>query len=345
MRALRMLLLGLLLIAFCPSLAATIDTINGNTDCNERCPLKWIKIGFLKTSYRDPTCKGQCEIAKKAARTTGVQIPATKGIVADVERSLTQSCAVAFDLITKPVLLTGPVGNTNAEAAHFRDLENDLIQAGLFNAADFDHVIVRFRALKPGIAGTTPDRDQIFLAESLRDQSDYEQASTLAHEMIHIDQYRRSGTDSFKCNYAKHFVQCSGCQDRGHELEREAYEFEDRARQVLAQYYGQNFAKFKDVELFAPVIKSQGTQISLLGEWYVGRLACGSPSALFYRTGDGIIVASTNCSSAEVNYVGKNQVRALQWNRYGQIAPDGQSIQWNKDTFDVWRRIRRSPRP
>ena len=44
--------------------------------------------------------------------------------------------------------------------------------------------------------------------------------------MKHIEQYRRLGTDSFKCNYSKQFVQCRGCFDERNVYEREALEWQ-----------------------------------------------------------------------------------------------------------------------
>ena len=58
-------------------------------------------------------------------------------------------------------------------------------------------------------------------------------AALLAHEMKHVQQYRILTTDRFKCDYARHMVECGMCQDRRHPMEREAYEFQDAIKARL----------------------------------------------------------------------------------------------------------------
>jgi hypothetical protein len=78
-----------------------------------------------------------------------------------------------------------------------------------------------------------PDRGRIYLDAATKSSGPKEIATLLAHEMKHIRQYRENGTDDFKCTYSQQYVGCGGCQDRRHQLEREAYEFVDSIRKDL----------------------------------------------------------------------------------------------------------------
>jgi hypothetical protein len=79
-----------------------------------------------------------------------------------------------------------------------------------------------------------PDRGRIYLDTSRKGDALEDIAVLLAHEMAHIIQYRRMGTDNFKCEYSRKYVECGGCQDNGHALEREAYAFENEVAQRLS---------------------------------------------------------------------------------------------------------------
>jgi hypothetical protein len=52
-----------------------------------------------------------------------------------------------------------------------------------------------------------PDRDFICMSDALFNQAAHLQSAiTLAQEMQHVRQYRRLGTDNFKCQYRRVFL-------------------------------------------------------------------------------------------------------------------------------------------
>ena len=104
---------------------------------------------------------------------------------------------------------------------------------GVLSPGELNGVQVRWCPLS-GAVGITPDRGKIYLDPSLQSNT-YATASTLAHETTHVRQYRRMGTDIFKCEYSKQFTSCGGCQDRRNSLEREAYDYESSIAYRLSQ--------------------------------------------------------------------------------------------------------------
>jgi hypothetical protein len=54
--------------------------------------------------------------------------------------------------------------------------------------------------------------------------------------MIHVRQYRRLGTNEFKCQYVRDLLNCGGCQDSGNPLEAQAYAFQDSVTARLNAY-------------------------------------------------------------------------------------------------------------
>jgi hypothetical protein len=138
-------------------------------------------------------------------------------------------------------------------------------------------------------AGIAPDRNQIYINQSLRDASDFEIAVILAHEMKHIDQYRgAASTDAFKCDYTRKFIDCGLCQDDKHPLERAAYEFEERARAILSIYYGEDEKSFS----------GEGFR-SLLGTYGVAAGGCQprrGPAVIFEKAGS-VLVARNECGN------------------------------------------------
>jgi uncharacterized membrane protein len=125
-----------------------------------------------------------------------------------------------------------------------QDLIQDAIRAlagtGKFQIEEFSGVQIRWCPLIGGpdgrvAHGIAADRGRVYLNSSQKNHDPIDVATLLAHEMKHVRQYRGMGTDEFKCKYSQEYVKCGGCQDRGHSLEREAYDFEDQIRQLLNQ--------------------------------------------------------------------------------------------------------------
>jgi hypothetical protein len=201
---------------FCLSGIESKAAVSCKTDCNKRCPEKFIggevgkiikKIGPKISIGRDPVCKSNCELAKALiACPLKVKVPVPGGPMEEFVKAVNQNCSAAFQLFTKAVSIgVCPIGAPAADSERIRQIKSDLLAAKVLNAADFENVTIRFCRITAG--GLAADRNQIILNESLRKASDIELASVLAHEMKHIQQYRRAkSTDEFKCAYTRQYV-------------------------------------------------------------------------------------------------------------------------------------------
>jgi hypothetical protein len=221
-----------------------------NVDCNARC-CHTVKITpWDKNRVCEPTCKTSCEAAKVACRGSGGVIPPvhSPSVIEQIQKALRASCAAGFQVINNAVILSQGSYAAGSERllVQARDL---LIQAGLFNAQEFNNVSIRWARLVG--AGQTPDRNVVLINEDyLRNNDLYSTATTLGHEMVHVRQYRRMGTDHFKCEYSRYYVGCGcrqtgnglethcGCQDSRHPLEAEAYRWNIDNNPRVAQFAG-----------------------------------------------------------------------------------------------------------
>lgn len=151
-----------------------------------------------------------------------------------VRRSFTMACAGPFQALTNAVIARCSNRDGRLDDQHLiRQASDLLVRSGFFRAEEFNGVQIRWCPLH-GAHGMAPDRGRIYLDSGMKHAHPIEIASLLAHEMTHVRQYRRLGTDRFKCEYSRQLVECVGCQDRRHALEREAYAFEDQVYQRLA---------------------------------------------------------------------------------------------------------------
>lgn len=121
---------------------------------------------------------------------------------------------------------------TKLDAARAR-----LIAAGYFERADFADVRISWCPLLSG-TGMVPDVRHLYLDDGLRGSSVDGVAEVLAHELVHIRQFRALGDREFKCAYVRGLAACGSCQDRAHPLEREAYELQDRVRNGFLKQLG-----------------------------------------------------------------------------------------------------------
>jgi hypothetical protein len=218
--------IGILLFAL---LATLVQAESCDTDCHKQCR---IKTTFPPVNFIEPTCHAKCEIAKKAAcvtRSTIPNIPLTPR--EQVEQYGTQACAA----ITGAVIAQCSNWDGRTDDQHLiQQAAASLVSAGVILPHDLNGVQVRWCPLQ-GAHGMAPDRGRIYLDVSLKGNA-FATASTLAHEVAHIRQYRApAGTDRFKCEYSRQYLGCGGCQDRRNRFEREAYEFEDRMRLRISQ--------------------------------------------------------------------------------------------------------------
>lgn len=106
-----------------------------------------------------------------------------------------------------------------------------LVETGLFERAEFAGVRIRFCSTRRA-RGFAPDQRSIFLALHIA-KDPFEVAALIAHEMVHIRQYRRIGDEEMRCAYAKASFSCNDCSSATHALEAPAYAMERRAREKL----------------------------------------------------------------------------------------------------------------
>ncbi len=204
-----------------------------DVDCGKKCYKKRWGI-----KYDDPACRTTCEARKGACRVVGKKIPSIPGITdrsilpPDPRELYYQQCAIPFNRITSIATIDCP---NYRDAMAARDLIKDagevIFAARMATPSEFDGVRIRWCPLRRA-EGMTPRGDLIYLHPRLQDEDIPEIAATLLHELQHIRQWRRHG-ESFKCKYSEEYVKCSGCQDDGHRLEREAYQVEDELMRKL----------------------------------------------------------------------------------------------------------------
>jgi hypothetical protein len=103
-----------------------------------------------------------------------------------------------------------------------------LVDAGLFGRGDFSGVRIRFCGTARA-RGFTPDGRNIFLSSSVAKKGQVQIAALIAHEMVHIKQYRRMGDSETRCAYARASLKCNHCSNASHPMERPAYAMERKA--------------------------------------------------------------------------------------------------------------------
>jgi hypothetical protein len=107
-----------------------------------------------------------------------------------------------------------------------------LIRTGLFAPNEFDGVQIRWCSLSGSTKGVAADAGVICLSDGMLNSADhFGTAVVLAHEMTHIRQYRRMGTDNFKCAYSQQYLQYGSSY--GNSLEKEAYDFQNNTGQPV----------------------------------------------------------------------------------------------------------------
>ena len=185
--------------AWGPALAQNACTVNCGDKCTRKDPL-------FGTQYRDPLCYNACLGEKALCPYTGGATLPDPGKV--VENLLLNACglphAVTLHYISSVCSFAAldPLESQKIELA-----KQELIAAGLVRAEEFNDVSVSFCSEIHG-NGVVPDRDRVFLHSSTKTASPRYLAGLLAHEMEHVRQYRRTGTDKFKCDYTGQVGSC-----------------------------------------------------------------------------------------------------------------------------------------
>lgn len=162
-----------------------------------------------------------------------------------VRRQFTAACTVPYQTITNAVIAHCSNWDGRLDDQHLIENAKEILIANrVFHPNDFNGIQIRWCPLT-GAHGMAPDRGRIYLDTPGKQDSPEDLAVLLAHEMAHIIQYRRMGSDNFKCEYSRNYVDCGFCQNESHALEREAYQFQENVSNRLAEndptpYTGQN---------------------------------------------------------------------------------------------------------
>ena len=144
----------------------------------------------------------------------------------------TTTYAPAFEAFTGNVIATcAAAGGGTDDLTLIAQAKGILVRAGLYQPGDFNGVDIRWCALS-NATGMTPASNRIFLHPSLQG-SPFDLATVLAHEMVHIKQFRRWGTLGFACRYGEQVAAGRG-EGRANSVEAEAYQFQDRAAARIA---------------------------------------------------------------------------------------------------------------
>lgn len=219
----------LLALAFTlPAIPAYAESCD--TDCHRQCR---IRTDLPPLEFIEPVCHSKCEVAKKAACIAGQDLPTIPLTPKEqIEVYGDQACAIPFNAVTGAAVARCSNWDGRTEDQHLiAQAADHLIAIGVMGQGELSGVQVRWCPLL-GAHGMAPDRNRVYLDISLKGNM-FETASTLAHEVYHLRQYRRAGSDRFKCEYSRQFAECGGCQDLRNSFEREAYEFEDQVRPAI----------------------------------------------------------------------------------------------------------------
>ncbi len=289
-----------------------------NVDCNSKCCHTVRITPWDKNTICEPQCKLSCEASKRVCRASGgtVSPPIAPSVVSELEKR----CAVGFDVVVKSVVAsyTGQTAfDAKGVASKFDDARKILIATGLFESKEFNGVTIRFCRLTG--TGLAYDRNRICITDHYSDGTHLrDTASVLAHEMFHIRQYRNRGTDNFKCEYSKQFLRNGGKQDRGMDMERDAYEFQDRATNVIDMYLGQGAGVFGAYT----VASDQGSKCSR--QW------------AYVTSSDGNLVLIDQCGRRSTATFASGRLTAEAWKLSGSFDDKVRAISW--DNGSVWSR-------
>ena len=194
-----------------------------DTDCNKEC------CGAF--GLCEPSCKVSCEASKTLCQGTGVDL-------GHLPNPLGQSCIAAFQVVTNALIVSQGFYPTGSEYM-INEAKDALVRTGLFAQNEFDGIQIRWCSLNPPTLGVAADAGVICLSDGLFNSADhFRTAVVLAHEMTHIRQYRRDGTDNFKCAYSQQYLQHSASY--ANSFEKAAYDFENNTAQpALANLWRQ----------------------------------------------------------------------------------------------------------
>jgi hypothetical protein len=225
------------------------QTTDCNTDCDDRC-----RVSFPGGSFVEPACKSSCEIHKTAA--CEFDIPVLDPIPPPPGRA---TCGQVFNDINNLVISKCQVWDARQEDQMLIEgAMNLLADAEVVAREEFDGLTIRWCAINA--YGMAPNHGRIYLSLSAKTDHPVNRAALLAHEMVHIRQYRRMGATEFACQYSQQYITAGGRQDESLPLEAEAYAYENQVRPQLAKQYQQ---------VVSPQGLASGTALTQCGCWGV----------------------------------------------------------------------------
>ncbi len=222
----------LMAVVFEPRIAVSTTC---DEDCHERCrQCIEYDLGFIKDEkcIIEPQCHLGCEAEKKLAcaiETPIPQIPFTPTNPLN-PRLWKQSCKAPFEALTHSTIAY--CANWTGRADDLDDIsraQRTLEIIGIAKPGELSGVDIRWCPLNG--SGMVPESGRILLHPNLKKDL-FNLHATLAHELQHIRQHRRWGSDEFKCRYSRELVAGRG-QGRANSVEREAYEYEDQVKSIL----------------------------------------------------------------------------------------------------------------
>lgn len=200
-------------------------------DCHARCR-KCVKydLGLIKDEkcIIEPSCHLSCEAEKKLACSLATPVPAVPRLPSDpldIPKQLEQTCKAPFEAITHSTIAYCANWGGRADDLHLvEDAKQHLVRLGFAQHNEFAGIDIRWCPIHG--SGMAPERGRILLHPNLKNNQ-RALVKTLGHELVHMRQYARWGSDSFKCRYSQEMGR-GHAQDRRNYVEREAYEYEDR---------------------------------------------------------------------------------------------------------------------
>ncbi len=204
----------------------------GATSCDEDCVGRCRRCA-LGVCVTEPACHLQCEAEKKTACAISTPIPHIPGPTDDPTKIPLQFCKAPFEnYVHSVVAFCANWGGRDDDMGLITQAQNILVATGSVPAPAFSGVDIRWCPLGGQANGMTPVRDHVLLNPSLKGDIGW-LAINLGHEMKHIEQYRRWGTDDFECRYSHELPKGTG---RDNSVEDEAYSFQDQITPVIRQY-------------------------------------------------------------------------------------------------------------
>jgi len=128
-----------------------------------------------------------------------------------------------------------------ADRQKLADAQALLIATGFFAPQEFDGVAIGWCAMRVA-NGIVPEPEVIWINTNHRRASAAAVAALVAHEMVHVRQYRLRGAEAFRCDYVRTVGACllgdirrgSDCQEaRYHPIERDGYAMAEAVAMVL----------------------------------------------------------------------------------------------------------------